>query len=102
MTVDDDIEPCETRYQASQTTDDGWDMQIFTDEVFWMCPAEVDDGDLCRYRVVRFPFVPGYFMCKLVDHLVHYPVAGPFSTLKGAKAAVLVAGEQDDAEINTD
>jgi hypothetical protein len=95
-----DVRPGESVYLHSSQCADGWERSVFSDEVFWVCSEDKKFGDVRFYRVCRFPFVPGWFLCRLLNCSTHYPFAGPFKTLKAAKTAVLVCGEVDDAEID--
>ena len=42
--------------------------------------------------IARFPFVPGYFLCRLVEeeNISTHVIAGPFKLLKVAKIAYLL------------
>ena len=93
--MDDDIEYGYSRcVKEGRDPKNGWQRMIYSDEVFW---KHVKNHEFMWYHnVAQFPFVDGYFLCKVLDDPVwgecHYPVAGPFPDLQSAKAAALILG----------
>lgn len=91
--MDDDIEyGYSCLIEEGKAAKNGWQRMIYSDEVFW---KYMENHEFAWYHnVAQFPFVEGYFLCKVLDGEAecHYPVAGPFPNLQSAKAASLILG----------
>ena len=68
----------------------GWAMRAYDDEILWWDGASVDHD--APAVVTKTPFVPGFFVAKLVGRndlfASSYPIAGPFRSLHTAIAAI--------------
>ena len=68
---------------------EGWAMHAYNDEILWWRGISVGRNGCC---VIKNPFVPGFFVAKLVGHnddiASTYPIAGPFRSLHTAIAAI--------------
>ena len=70
---------------------EGWVMHARDDEILWWDGASVEHDS--PVFVAKTPFVPGFFIAKLVGHTegadnCTYPIAGPFRSLHTAIAAI--------------
>ncbi|WP_087746349.1 MULTISPECIES: hypothetical protein [unclassified Acidovorax] len=69
----------------------GWAMHAYDDEILWWNGVSVEHD--APVVVAKTPFVPGFFVAKLVGHNddtdnCAYPIAGPFRSLHAAIAAI--------------
>ena len=69
---------------------EGWAMRAYDDEILWWDRASVEHD--APVVVAKTPFVPGFFVAKLVGRngpfASSYPIAGPFRSLHTAIAAI--------------
>jgi hypothetical protein len=103
--VDDEITPSPSGPQVGEfegrPAGGKWKRWVYTDEVFWRYDTDAVPY-VQYYNIAAFPFVPGYFVCKVIEdeddvlNECHFTVAGPFPTLKAAKAAVMLLGASND------
>lgn len=88
----DDYTPGISDYVCEEGLANNWRRFVFTDEVFWLYQEDEPES---HFNVVRVPFVPGYFLGRVIDDdysECHLLVAGPFPSLKSAMAASIVLG----------
>jgi hypothetical protein len=93
--MDDDIKPGLPYELTREKLNNGWERLVWTDGVFWL------KGN--KPYVVQFPFVRGYFVCKLHGcYQWLMEIDRPFPTLGGALAAASVMPDGDYSEEDDD